>query len=176
MSVLGSLKSSMFVIGPAIASYDAPPIRPSPQLSSIKRNAEVWSVSELSTKFDFANGEITRNGSLTPYPQRAGIPSVFLLPQCPAELSASREVVDCFTIGDIWWSYQPSESSHRIITTVLAHSGRCCSAFKVFTRNCCSSSGDEYPACPSCAFFAFRKLTAGMLPLFTASQKSVRSY
>ena len=43
----------------------------SPQLSSMKRITESWSVKELSTKFFLAYGEITRNGRRGPYPQRA---------------------------------------------------------------------------------------------------------
>jgi hypothetical protein len=44
------------------ASNDWLPILPRLQLSSTKRRIEDWSVIELSTKFTFANGEITSSG------------------------------------------------------------------------------------------------------------------
>ena len=46
----------------------------------------------------------------------------------------------------------------------------------VSTRKRCSSSGLEYPACPSWLAGALRKLTAGIDLASTDDQKSVRSY
>src|SRR5512146_721516 len=44
------------------------------------------------------------------------------------------------------------------------------------TMNSCSSSGSEYPACPSMLAGALRKLTAGRLSAASASKKSWISY
>ena len=55
------------VIEPAMASNEPLPMRcPPSQLSSTKRITELWSVTLWSTKFFFAQGEITRKGSLGP--------------------------------------------------------------------------------------------------------------
>src|SRR6185437_6115961 len=51
-----------------------------------------------------------------------------------------------------------------MITRVSFHSESDCRKLMVFTRNNCSSSGEELPAWPSSAFFALRKLTAGRFP------------
>src|SRR5690348_519633 len=135
---------------PALASNDASPIRPVFQLSSMNRVIEDWSVVALSTKFDFANGETTSSGSRGPYPQRPWYPPAgWLVPQVLGPDRASAEVWESLTMGDIWWSYQPSESSYAITTAVLLQSDDFSSRLIVSTRNCCSSSGLEYPAWPS---------------------------
>src|SRR5215467_12760660 len=100
----------------------------------MKRITEVWSVTLWSTKFSRANGETTRNGCLMPYPQRpnaCGFAVAFspgnesdALPQAPGPVSASAVPVEVFTIGPIWWSYHPSESSYMMITAVLFQVGR----------------------------------------------------
>lgn len=86
------------------------------------------------------------------------------------------ESFDWLTIGLIWWSYQPSLSSWEITTAVSFQSGVCCSRLIVSTMKRCSSSGLEYPACPSSLAGALRTLTAGMDLASTDDQKSVRSY
>ncbi len=45
------------------------------------------------------------------------------VPQAPAPVRASDGPVDWFTIGLIWWSYHPSESSYMTTTAVLLHVG-----------------------------------------------------
>ena len=55
-NLLYSLKSNKFVIDPAMASKDWLPIRPTCQLSSMKRVIELWSATVWETKFSFANG------------------------------------------------------------------------------------------------------------------------
>ncbi len=64
----------------------------------------------------------------------------------PASIRPSQRVgrsVEVFTIGPIWWSYHPSESSYMITTAVLRQLGSACRKFSVFTRNVCSSRGSE---------------------------------
>ena len=39
----------------------------------------------------------------------------------------------------------------------------------VLTKNVCSMSGSGSPAWPSCAAMAFKKLTAGRFPAFSAA-------
>jgi hypothetical protein len=55
---------------------------------------------------------------------------------------------------------------------MLFHCGNCCSALIVSTRNCCSARGVESLGWPVYGLLALRKLTAGMLPLLAAVQKS----
>src|SRR6202051_1603337 len=117
----------------AIPSKEPWPIRwPSNQLSSTKRMIELWSVTEWSTKFCFAHGERTSKGCLGPYPQRPSAwrfegltpgNDVVAAPQAPGPVSASAVPVEVFTIGPIWWSYHPSESSYRMTTAVLLQAG-----------------------------------------------------
>jgi fumarate hydratase class II len=59
------------------------------------------------------------------------MPPVFVLPQWPSPLSASWLLTDWRSIGLIWWSYQPSESSYAMITAVLLHSGRSLEHFNI---------------------------------------------
>src|ERR1700676_3600376 len=88
---------------------------------------------------------------------------VVAVPQAPGPVRASAVPVDVLTIGPIWWSYHPSESSYMITTAVLFQF-RCCSRkLIVLTINVCSSRGSEYPAWPSWYDGALRKLTAGKL-------------
>ena len=46
----------------------------------------------------------------------------------------------------------------------------------VFTRNTCSSSGEELPGCPSCARFAFKYVTAGRPFASAACLEILKSY
>src|ERR1019366_1052807 len=65
--VLSLLKSNIWLMELAIASKEPLPIRcPPSQLSSMKWMTDVWSVTVRSTKFCFAYGEMTSNGSLGP--------------------------------------------------------------------------------------------------------------
>ena len=50
---------------------------------------------------------------------------VAAVPQAPGPVSASGGPVDGLTIGAIWWSYQPSESSYVMTTAVLLQSVDC---------------------------------------------------
>jgi hypothetical protein len=63
-----------------------------------------------------------------------------------------------------------------ITIAVLLQNGDFMIALIVLTRKACSSSGSEYPAWPSPLAGAFKMLTAGMLPAFSASKKSWISY
>ena len=58
-------------------------------------------------------------------------------------VSASSALVEWLTIGPIWWSYQPSESSYAMTTAVSHHSGRRWRKLMTSTMNACSSSGSE---------------------------------
>src|SRR5215469_18656347 len=117
---------------------------------------EDWSVNVLSTKFDFAYGETTSIGIRGPYPQRPSMPpSGVPFPHFPRPLSWSLfclfwvlvpEVcvhAEELTIGLIWWSYQPSESSHVITIAVLLQKSEFWSALMTVTTNSCSISGSE---------------------------------
>lgn len=65
------VKLNICVMGLAMASKEPCPMRcPASQLSSMNWMMELWSVTVWSTKFCFAHGEMTRRGSLGPYPQR----------------------------------------------------------------------------------------------------------
>src|ERR1039458_4432269 len=65
--VLTLVKLNIWVIEFAMASYEPVSSRcPASQLSSMKRRIDVRSVTEWSTKFSFAYGEMTINGSLGP--------------------------------------------------------------------------------------------------------------
>ena len=55
----------------------------------------------------------------------------------------SAAVLEPFTIGMTWWSYQPSESSQVTTMAVDAQSLDSSIWLMVFTRNVCSSSGSE---------------------------------
>src|SRR5215470_15912316 len=101
----------MFSRVPAVASEEPPPIRPSPQLSSMKRVTEDRSVRVLSTKLRLEKGEITRNGWRGPNPHLPFWAPCFGVPQLPGPSNASAAVLDGETMGPITWSYQPSESS-----------------------------------------------------------------
>src|ERR1700675_50189 len=112
-----------------------------------------------------------------------GLPAAFFrvelpLPHLPGPLSWSLFLVSALaiaeglTIGLIWWSYQPSESSYEMMMAVLRQNFDFWIALIVVTRNCCSSSGSEYPAWPSIFAGALRKLTAGRLSALSASKKS----
>src|SRR5712664_3003863 len=84
----------------------------SPQLSSMNLVIEAWLVTMLSTKLDFAQGEMTRSGRRGPRPQRpfspaSGVP----VPHTPAPVRASPTEVDGLVTPEYAWSYQPSESS-----------------------------------------------------------------
>ena len=49
---------------------------------------------------------------------------VAAVPQAPGPVRASSVPVDVFTIGPIWWSYHPSESSYMMTTAVLFQVGQ----------------------------------------------------
>src|SRR5262252_970688 len=119
----------MCISVPAVASEDPPPILPVRQLSSIKRRIEDWSVRVLSTKLRLANGEMTIKGRRGPKPHFPSWLPGALVPQLPAPFKASAGVLEGLTIGDITWSYQPSESSYEMITAVSPHSRLCCRRF-----------------------------------------------
>ena len=74
-------RSNILLISPALTSKDWFPIRPNPQLSSIKRRIDDRSVMLWSTKFTFAYGEITSRGIRGPYPQRSCAAPVGAWPQ-----------------------------------------------------------------------------------------------
>ena len=63
-----------------------------------------------------------------------------------------------------------------MITAVSFHSLFCIKRLINPATNFCSSSGEEYPAWPSCAPFALIKLAAGNLSSRSAVKKSLRSY
>src|SRR6266700_186143 len=170
------LKSNMLSNVPARSSAAPPPILPVPQLSSMKRRMDDWSVSVPSTKFDLAKEEITSSGRRGPKPHLPCTAPGALVPQLPGLFRLSAAVLDGVTIGDMTWSYHPSESSYEIMTAISSHSRLCCNRLMMPTMNCCSARGSEYPAWPSWKPGAFRKLTSGRLLAFTAVQKSAKSY
>src|SRR6202042_2546472 len=106
------LKANALSRLPAAESAEPLPIRPRPQLSSMNRGIDAWSVNVLSTKFCFAHGEMTSSGWRGPTPQRSFCAGgVAPGPPLPGPFRASDGPWDWRMIGPIWWSYQPSESS-----------------------------------------------------------------
>ncbi len=81
-------------------------MRPSCQLSSMKRMTDVWSVLVWSTWLTRLHGEMTRNGSRGPYPHRPWYPASGGAepPQRPGPLSASAPVREVLTSGGRTWS------------------------------------------------------------------------
>ena len=156
------LKSNILSIFPAFASNDWFPSLPNPQLSSIKRMIDVWSVMEWSTKFVFEYVEITNNGRWGPYPHRSWyIPGDTCQHRSDPRSLSYLGSLDWLIMGGITWSYHPSESSYEMMIAVSFHSGICSIRLIVETRKCSSSIGSEYPACPFWYLGAFRKLTSG---------------
>src|SRR5690242_13818811 len=107
----------------------------------MKRVIEDVLVSWWLTWFTRVQGEITSSGSRWLKPQRTGkLPSVMGF---EAQMAASSEVLEPFTMTGGWWSYQPSESSYVITMAVDDQNLDCSIWLIVFTRNVCSSSGSE---------------------------------
>src|SRR6267143_7074470 len=103
----------------------------------------VWSM-----KFCFDQGETTSRGSRGPKPQPPfWVPPLtsfaFGEPQLPGPVNSSSDTLDWITIGPIWWSYQPSESSQEIMTAVSFQSFDCMRALMTLTTKICSSIGSE---------------------------------
>src|ERR1700722_2863007 len=103
---------------PAFASNDPLPMRlPCSQLSSMNLGIEDWSLILWLTKLSRVQGEMTTIGRRGPKPQRSLRGPTLIATDEHSGLSIGLPLEsrvaswEPLTIGDFWWSYQPSESS-----------------------------------------------------------------
>lgn len=147
---LGAWKSNMGSREPACWSCAPLPSGGRPQLYSMNFTTELWSARLLDTKFRRAKGDMTSSGMRGPSPHMpCSAAPVELVgtslagPHAPGPVRESRLVSEAVTTGASTWSYQPSESSHVIITAVECQEGSDSKWLMVSTSQVCSSRGSE---------------------------------